>query len=246
MSALLQGDLRGLSLPRDLAVLRDAVETGLARGEPLGPLYAALARDEAMALVDLTIGPRALGQPEAVGAALAVVDALEEATAASGLYRRLASLNADTAEAVLAVAAARHPAAGWLVSLSGKVEAVPGRIHLAACRNHPAYETICWAYARAGHLEALRAEGASGRAEPAAALLAVDARDAAVDAAVAALRAASDAPVVPFLAAVGGPHIDGLLAQVAAQVVDSPAAGGLRAALAPFAEARRACSGAEC
>ncbi len=113
------------------------------------------------------------------------------------------------------MAAARHPAASWLVPLSRKVEVFgPGLTHLLAAAAHPSFAAVCRAHAEAGHVDALVfAAGETGRAEPAAALLAID-LDAALRAAGAALDRDPASPVLAHLAAAWGPEPDDLLVRL--------------------------------
>ena len=233
MSRLLSGDHAGLSLPGDLQRLREAI--GQAESaEALEPLYSALARRHPVALLDLVIGPRAASSPAAVRAALGVAGVLEQRASPAALYKRLLEIQPETRGEVIAEAAARNPAASWLVQLSDTAEDVPGVTHLKACVAHPAFPAICWAHASVGHHEALVEVAASGRAEPAAALLHADRRDLAVEAAARALDAAPQSPVVPYLAAVGGPGIEPLLMQLVPRLKSAQAATALQQALVPF------------
>jgi hypothetical protein len=213
VSGLLDGNLDGLDLrtelPRLLATVRDA------GGHPLGPLFAALARKDPVALAEVVCGPRAPGGAAVARAALPHAALLEAQLSPRGLYPRLLDLAGEAAPEVLAVAAARHPAASWLVPLSRKAEAFAvGITHLIAAANHPAFAAVCVAHAEAGHVDGLVfAAAETGRAEPAAALLALDV-GAALRAAGAALDRDPASPVLAHLAAVWGPEPDALFARL--------------------------------
>lgn len=238
MNRLLDGDLAGVSLPRDLELVRQAARDGLARGSSLVPLITALATHAPMALTDLALGPKALRHADAVRAFLSNIAALEGVASLSGLYRRLADLAPETAMAVLETAAERHPAASWLVTLAEQMEVPPGQTQLRACRAHPAYAALCFAHAAAAHRHALMTEAAQGRPEPAAALLAAGDESGAIEAANLALHAAPRSPVVPWLAAVGGPDIGPLFTRMVPHLRSREAAEAILIDLAPFQEAR--------
>ena len=123
--------LTGLSLPRDLELLRDRASEASRRGEDLAPLYEELAETAPVALIDLTLGPKAMREAAAVRAALAHADALERHSPGMAPYRRLASLSPEAALDVLTVAVARHAAASWLIPFADKIEARPGAMQLA-------------------------------------------------------------------------------------------------------------------
>ena len=89
MSALLRGDLSGLSLPRDLETLRAEAAAALQRGESLEALYAALAREEPVALLELAAGPRALRGDPSVRASLPLAEVMEEHMSPASLYQGL-------------------------------------------------------------------------------------------------------------------------------------------------------------
>jgi hypothetical protein len=204
---LTDGDLDGVELPRDLDLVRGALQ---AAADPAPLLWAIAARDS-VALAELVCGSRAVPGAAVARAALPFVEALEAKVSARGLYPRLVDLAGAAAGEVLEIAAGRHPSAGWLVPLSDRVEGPrAGMTHLRAAAGHPAFSSACHAHAGAGHVEALiEAAGELGRAEPAAALVEVD-EEAAVRAAAAALDAgASD--VVALLAAAWGPEPDALV-----------------------------------
>ena len=205
-----------------------AADTG-----PLGRLLAALAAKHPMALAEVTCGGRAPGGGRLIRAVLPHVEALEKALTPRGCYLRLADLAGDAAPAVLATAATRHGAAGWLIQLSHRIEgAQAGATHLFAAAGHPGFATACRAHAEAGHIEGLvLAASGTGRPEPAAALL-PGRLDAALRAASAALDANPASPIVPYLAAVWGPEPDDLLRRFVPLLRSRAAAQALRGACA--------------
>jgi hypothetical protein len=162
-------------------------------------------------------------------AALVHAEVLERQLTPRGFYPRLVKLSGSAAVDVLRTACTRHPAAAWLVQLSERVEGeLAGETHLVAAAGHPAFPSACFAHAEAGHAEGLlRAAAATGRAEPAAALLAID-RPRALRAAAAALELDPDAPVVAHLAAAWGPEPDALVARIVPLLRSRAAAEGLR------------------
>lgn len=230
--------LAGLSLPRDLELLRDRAGEASRRGEDLAPLYAELAETAPVALIDLTLGPKAMKEAAAVRAALAHAEALERHSPGMAPYRRLASLSPEAALDVLTVAVSRHAAASWLITFADKIEARPGAMQLAANRGASPYAALCWAHAAAGHFPALVAEASSGQVEPAAALLAAGRDHDAVEAAARAIEAKADAPIVPWLAAVAGPQIEDLLLRLVPRLRSAEAARALHQHLTPFPKAR--------
>jgi len=233
VTGLLGGDLEGLVLPRDLEKLRQAASQATTARE-LALLYGALAEQHPVALVELAIGPKALGTPAAIRAALDALDALEANATHAGLYRRLIELGETTRTEVLATAAARNPAAGWLVALSELAEQTPGVTHLAACAGHSAFPAVCQAHASARHHDALVLASDTGRPEPAAALLSAGEPGRAVEAAARALAADPSAPVVPYLAATAGPRVERLLLRLVPRLKSSEAATNLRRDLFAF------------
>lgn len=198
--------------------------------EDPAPLYAMLAATAAVALAEVACGARAPGGEAHVRAALGHIELLERQLTPRGVYPRLVELAPNVAPEVLRVAAERHPAAGWLVKLSRKVEGPhAGTVHLVAAAAHPAFAQACAAHAEAGHsLGLLAAAAATGRPEPAAALLVLDVA-LAVRAAAAALGARPQSAVVAHLAAVWGPEPDALVARVVPQLRTRTAAEGLLA-----------------
>jgi hypothetical protein len=185
------------------------------------PLLAMLASKSPIALAEVCCGARAPGGPRFVRASLAHAAALEAQLSPRGAWGRLIELAGDvgdpTGAAVEAFrqACARHPAAGWLLRISRKVEgATAGHTQLVAAATHPSFAQSCFAHAEAGHVEGLvLAAAATGRAEPAAALLEYN-QAAAVRAGAAALETAHDSPVIAHLAAVWGPEPDALIAKL--------------------------------
>ncbi len=196
-----------LTLARDAATDEDAVA-----------LLDAVAARDTIALAEVCCGPRAPGGPSLCRAALRHAPALEKQLSARGFYPRLAEMSAVTAHDVLQLASSRHPAAGWLIALSRRIEVdLAGETHLVAAAAHPAFATACRAHADGGHREGLIvAAGRTGRAEPAAALLAATWVDPlpALRAASAALETNAASPVVAHLAAVFGPEPDGLVRRI--------------------------------
>jgi len=207
-------------MERLLAAVRDAGD------RPLAPLFGALAAAHPVALAEVVCGPRSPGGEAVVRAALPHIAVLEETLSPRGVYPRLAELAGDAATAVLATAAGRHPAASWLIPLSRRVEREQaGATHLFAAGAHPAFAQVCRMHAEVGHVEGLvLAAGATGRAEPAGALLAVHLDpplrgepiplEPALRAAAAALDANPGSPVLAHLAAVWGPEPDALVARL--------------------------------
>ncbi len=192
------------------------------------PLYLMLAEKSPLALAEVACGARAPGGPDHVRAALGHAAALERQLTARGVYPRLVELAPEIGAEVLHVAAERHPAAAWVVKLSRKVEgAGAGLIHLVAAANHPGFAQACVAHAEAGHAAGLfAAAGATGRPEPAAALLALDVPLAA-RAAAAALGASPASAVVAHFSAVWGPEPDALLVRLVPHLRTRAAAEGL-------------------
>lgn len=235
---LSSGDLTGLMLPRDLELLRSEVSDLLAHGASLSPLYAALAEQAPMALVDLVLGPKAAKGPAAVRAALEVLAPLVKQTSPAGTIRRLGDLAPETKPEVLAAAVQAFPAAGWLVGLSASFESThPGKTHLDGTQAHPAYPGVCVAHARAGHLDALHEQATQGRAAAVGALALVDPA-VAVNAAGALLAAHPTVRVVPWIAAATGPEAAGILLPLMARLRSREAALGLLADLGPFPQAQ--------
>jgi len=192
------------------------------------PLYAMLAERAPIALAEVACGARAPGGAAHVRAALVHVALLEKQLSPRGVYPRLVELAPEAAGEVLLRAAQRHPAAVWLVKLSRKVEGTrAGATHLVAAATHPSFAQSCVAHAEAGHIEGLlAAAAATGRAEPAAALLAADIVMAAQAAAL-ALGTNPESAVVAHLAAVWGPEPDAIVVRVVAHLRTRAAAVGL-------------------
>jgi hypothetical protein len=235
--SLLEGDLSHLSLPRDLELVRDEARSALEAGEPVAALYAALAAAEPVALLDLVMGPRALGGPAAVRAALPVAETLEASSSAAALYRRLTQLAPELAQELVDHAAGRHPAAGWLVALSSPVDG--GQAQLEAASHHPAFAAVCEAYARAGQTESLIAQARLGRPQVIASLLVAGHDQAAILAAAGALAADPSCPVVPWIAAARGPAAEPVLLRLIPRLRSQQAARNLERQLAPFPTTRK-------
>ncbi|MSQ02923.1 MAG: hypothetical protein EXR71_13695 [Myxococcales bacterium] len=209
--------------------LDDIVRSAHQLADP-AELFAMLATTAPIALVEVACGARAPGGAVHVRAALAHVEILERQLTPRGCYPRLAELGGEAAVDVLRVAAERHPAAGWLVKLSRKVEGPgAGRVHLIAASGRPSFAQSCVAHAEAGHIEGLVAAAeVTGRAEPAAALLPVDANVAARAAAL-ALNTDPHAQVVAHLAAAWSPEPDMLVARLVPHLRSRAAAEALLA-----------------
>ncbi len=226
---ILAGNLAGLDLRAQTDLLIDAVKT--AEGRPLGPLLDALAAADPLALTEVVCGTRSPGGSALILAALPHAERFEATLSPRGAWPRLLELGgAESALPVLTTAARRHPGAGWLVALSRKVEGSrAGLAHLTACAHHPAFAQACRNHADAGHIEGLvLASGATGRAEPAAALLGAGKFDAMLRAAGAALDTAPDSPLVAQLAAVWGPEPDDLFVRILPILRKKSAAEALR------------------
>jgi len=198
---------------RDMELIRSRVIHAFESQDDIVPLLQDLAERNPVALADLLVGAKAPEHADWVMATLEVVDHLEQALAPNGLYGRLAALHPDTAHAVLATAARRHPAGSWLISMSRKIEGQhAGKTHLLACLGHPAFAQNCWSHAQAGHLPGLIEVAAeTGRPEPAAALAAHGHLDATGLAIVETLTHTPNSPVIPMVAAVWGPDVTALL-----------------------------------
>lgn len=213
-----EAELLALDPRRDLLQIRRDLAAMLSRGDDVGPLYAALASCDLVALTDLVVGPQALRGPGAGLASLGVLAALETSVSPAGLYRRLVDLDPGAGPEVLRAAAERHPSAGWVVTLSEKVEGVSaGLIHLRTAAELPssALRPLCLAHARAGHTRGLIAfAGETARLEPVLVLLQAGPVEAAAEAAVRALEADPGTPVIETLAAVWGPDLDLLLCRM--------------------------------
>lgn len=235
----IEGDLSGLLLPRDLAVLRDEARSALDAGRDLSELYAALATSEPLALADLVLGPKALAGPAAVDSALCVIEAVEAGATPAAVYRRLLDLAPERADALLDAATRRHPAAGWLVALSEKIDQPVGLRHLRASLDHPAFASICTAYAARGHVDALVELGDTARPELLAALAVKGHDEAFVRAAARALEADPTCPIVPFVCAARGPSARALIRRLLPRLRSRLAAERLQLDLSPFPEEQK-------
>lgn len=232
-------ELEALDLRRDLLQVRAELARRLDEGAPASDLLDKLAELDPVALGELLLGPHALKRADAVRAALGVIGALEARVATTGLYRRLVDLSPEAGPAVLATAAARHPAARWLVPLSKRVEgALAGQTHLEQLADAPAFAAACQMHAEAGHRAGLIAAAAhTRRPEPATALLAAGAEDAAAEAAIRLLEVAPDSAVIAWLAAVWGPDLDPLCCRMLPYLRSAVVADRLAPWLAPYPEA---------
>ncbi len=233
--AVLRGELSGIDPRGDLDLVRDVAVRGAEAGWDLGPLFRALAEREPLALAEIAVGARAPGGPNAVRAALAVIDVLECHLPVGSLYRRLAVVAGEASAEVLEVAATRHPAASWLVALSDSVVGgVPGLVALRAAVPHPTFDRTCRAHAASGHLDALlEIARETGRAEPAAALLAADMVDLALQAAAAAMETdpGTALSLAARLAGVWGPDPDALFVRLVQRLQSATAAYALQQAV---------------
>lgn len=229
-----EAELAALDPRRDLFQIRQDLNGMLSRGQDVGPLYAALAAKDIVALTDLVVGPQALRGPGAGQAALGVLPALEGSVSPAGLYRRLVDLDPSAAVDVLHAAASRHPSASWVITLSEKVEGTnAGLVHLRAAADLPLLRSACIAHARAGHTRGLIAFAAeSARIEPVLTLLVAGPVEAAAEAAIRALETDPGAPVIETLAAVWGPDLDPLLCRMLPHLRSARAA----RLLEPYAE----------
>ncbi len=207
---MLAGALDAVDPRGQLERLRALVVAACAADRSLLALFRALERQDPIALTDLALGPRAPAGPRLVQAALAVLDTLELQLSPGSLYRRLVVLAGGDTSTILDQAALRHPAAGWLVALSDAAqEPQPGLAQLRAAAAHPAFVQACWEHAAVGHHAGLVAAArATGRPEPAAALLAHGAVEPAQAAAALLLEEHPETPVAAYLAAVWGPDLD--------------------------------------
>jgi len=169
-----------------------------------------------------------------VHAALRQIESLEQVMGPSGLYRRLLQLDDGTGPEVLEAAVCRHPQATWVISLSEVVENTPGRFHLHQLLGRPDFAEVCWNHATAGHREALLELAGDGHPEPAAALLAAEDVETALDAAMRALVANPDCSVVPWLAGVAGPRSDSVLCGLICRIQSPSVAEALGVSTAPF------------
>lgn len=230
VEGLLAGNLQGLDLRAQTDVIIAAIRA--AEDRPLAPLLGALAAADPLVLAEVVCGTLSPGGPKLILASLPFADAFEGALSPRGAWPRVLSLGGpEAAVPVLTAAARRHPGASWLVALSRKVEgAQAGFIHLSECPKHPAFAQACRHHAEAGHVEGLvLAAAATGRPEPAAALLGVGRFDAMLRAAGAALDTSPDSPLVAQLAAVWGPEPDDLFVRILPILRKKQAAEAIRA-----------------
>jgi hypothetical protein len=215
---------------RDIRLIRERLALALHRDEDVQAILEDLAQRAPLALADLIVGPRAQPSAGLARASLGVIDVLEGAVSAAGLYRRLLDLAGSAQGEVLTVAASRHPAASWMVSLSRRVEGEgAGRTHLLHAAGHPAFAAACWAHAEAGHrLGLIAASAETGLPEPCGALASVGDVHGAAEAGVRALERTPDSPVVATLAATWGPDIGPILKSAVGHLRTRPSATALR------------------
>lgn len=214
MKRFLDGDLKGLELPRDLPVLREAAEKALNEDEPLTDLYRALAQRHPVALGELVVGPRALRGVSAAAAALEVLESLEARLNPKALYPRLAKLHPSAGAQLAERALSRFPDASWAKKMGEEFEIQPGQKELQALQNSDDFEQACHAHAQLGHLQALVEHASNGRLEALAALVVARHHEAALRAAAMLLDDQPDADVIAWFAASAGPDCERLICQL--------------------------------
>ncbi len=234
MNVWLSGDLGELDPRAHLDRLRECVAVAVDGGESLDAFFLAVASRDPVSCAELAVGPRASGAAVSVRAALGVAEALEEVVQPSGLYRRLVELAPELGGEVLAVAAARHPAAVWQLRLAQGLEPVAGAAALAATLGSPRFAPTCAALASAGLERALIALAAKGEIECVLALYRAKRREGCVKAAAALLDAHPSAPLVAWLAAVHGPELGELVRAVYAGLQTPGGRAALRLTAADF------------
>lgn len=197
----------------DVEAIRAALMARVEAGVDSERVVRELAARNRLAVAELFIGPRASSSPEMLALALAISDELERALAVGSLYRRLADLAGPHAPKVLVRAIERHPNAGWLVSLSSRIEGPEmGWTHLMAMCERPSFLDTCVAYAAAGSRRGLlRVAVATRRIEPVAALARAADERALILATAYLLQDDDPPPVGAWLAAVWGPDPTSLL-----------------------------------
>lgn len=232
---LIQGDLAGIDLRRDLElVLRAAAEAQDPR-----PLIDALAETDPIALAEVVCGPRSPGGPALVRAALRHTTTLEQQLTPRGAWGRLAELAGTATHEVIGAAALQHASSSWLWSLSRKVERERmGAIVLTTMADRPGFYELCQVAAAAGAREGLVIASATGRPEPAMVLLSVD-RMAAVRAAATAIEVDYGARTVPWLAAAWGPEPDELFLRIVPHLRTRGAARAFAASCASCVQTNR-------
>jgi hypothetical protein len=228
MKPWLDGDLSGVDPSRDLEALRGVALAAAHRDVPLDAMYAALGRADPRILHELAAGPRAIGHPASVRAAISVGALLESVVDPAGLYPRLAELSPDLGVEALAMAARRHPKAEWVIRWSRQRDPVPGRIHLQAAAEVGQLAEVCDLLAREGVDAGLLSLAAEGMIEPIAAFWRAGRPDDALTAAAACLDAAPSAPAIGALAALSGPGLGRLLDRLLPRVRSTVAADRVR------------------
>lgn len=211
MKPWLDGDLSGIDPVRDLEALRGVALAAAHRDVSLDAMYAAIGRTDPRVLHELAAGPRAIGHPASVRAALGAAALLESVVDPSGLYPRLAELAPDLGHEALFAAARRYPLAEWVTRWSRQRDPVPGRIQLRAAAEVGRLGEVCDALAVAGVTPGLLALASDGVVEPIGAFYRANRIDDALSAAAVCLDAVPSAPVVAALAALSGPGLAGLL-----------------------------------
>jgi hypothetical protein len=243
MRVLQPVDLEGLDIRAELARVRRSLAWQLQHDESPAAMLQVLATEDPVALADLVLGPRALPGMRMVTPVLDLISVLEAQLPPASIYRRLAELaGSDEGRLeVLSTAAERHPRDEWLVRLSLKVEGpAAGLTHLMAAVSSPGFGGVCQMYARVSAVRSLLHVAAeTGRVEPAAALAAEGQLEGTAQAAAHALDADPGLPIVPLLAAIWGPELDGLMAAMVPLVCTTPALMKLASMLGGFPHASR-------
>ena len=237
MIRFIDGDLQGLELPRDLRVLQAEAEKAILDGLPLKTLYSSLSQRHPVALGELAVGPRALRGDLAAEAAMEVLDALEKALSAKGLYPRLIKLHPNLGPTLAEVALERFPEALWAQTLGEDFSIVPGLRELGALRGAEGYEEACVDHARQGHQAALLEHASLGELEPIAALLLAGQEEAALRAAAIVLAEHPQADVTAWFAAAAGPKCERLLCQLIPHLRSKSAIESLQHRASPYPRA---------
>lgn len=197
--------------------IRVALEHRLAAGQGCTAIVRALASRDALAAVELLVGPRT--SPALARMALRTLPQLEGAVKPAALYRRLLDLLPERRREVLTEAAQRHPDARWLHALGVRAEGpAAGTIHLRTAVQQgitgEPLVALCRRYTVAGTTAGVTALARDGRLEALEALAREGAEEALVTAAAAALDADPSAAVVPLLTACWGTRPLALLGRV--------------------------------